>query len=147
MIKWHFGPLLLSLFVASFAVSAHHSRAAFFDMSKVVELEGEITRVQWRHPHVRYWIQADNAYGGAVWEMETTPPSLLEPLWHRAGRARGGYSGPRGRAALEGRRPCDGGQSRSAAGTGARSFCTRASHRAGRKTRSSGRFRNSTKRR
>jgi hypothetical protein len=78
MIKWYFGPLLLSSFLASFAVSAHHSRATFFDMSKVVELEGEITRVQWRHPHVRYWIQADSAYGGAVWEMETTPPSLLE---------------------------------------------------------------------
>lgn len=69
--------LLLSLFV-SFSVAAHHSRNAFFDMSQTVELEGEITRVQWRHPHVRYWIQADPEYGGAVWELETTPPSLLE---------------------------------------------------------------------
>lgn len=69
---------LLATFCLSFGASAHHSRPAFFDMSKTVELAGEITRVQWRHPHVRYWIQADAEYGGAVWEMETTPPSLLE---------------------------------------------------------------------
>jgi hypothetical protein len=24
-------------------------------MSRIVELEGQVTRVQWRHPHVRYW--------------------------------------------------------------------------------------------
>jgi len=70
--------LLLPIFPLSLGVSAHHSRPAFFDMSKTVELQGEITRVQWRHPHVRYWLQADAAYGGAIWEMETTPPSLLE---------------------------------------------------------------------
>jgi len=70
--------LLFLICMASFGVNAHHSRQTFFDMSQTVELEGEITRVQWRHPHVRYWIQADAAYGGAEWEMETTPPSILE---------------------------------------------------------------------
>ena len=69
--------LFLCCFV-SFGAGAHHSRATFFDMSRTVEAEGEITRVQWRHPHVRYWVQADPAYGGAEWELETTPPSLLE---------------------------------------------------------------------
>ncbi len=78
MTRWLTTVLLFSMFLASFGVAAHHSRATFFDMSRMIELEGEITRVQWRHPHVRYWIQADAAYGGAVWEMETTPPSLLE---------------------------------------------------------------------
>ena len=78
MLKRFTETLLFSMLLASFGVAAHHSRAAFFDMTKVVELEGEITRVQWRHPHVRYWIQADAGYGGAIWEMETTPPSLLE---------------------------------------------------------------------
>lgn len=71
------GSLLLS-FLASFGAHAHHSRPAFFDMSRTVEISGEITRVQWRHPHVRYWIQADAEYGGELWELETTPPSLLE---------------------------------------------------------------------
>ncbi len=71
---------LLSLLLVSFAGAAHHSRATFYDMSRTVELEGEITRVQWRHPHVRYWIQADSAYGGEEWELETTPPSILERM-------------------------------------------------------------------
>jgi hypothetical protein len=70
---------LLSLaFAAPSSATAHHSRVTFFDMSRTVELAGEITRVQWRHPHVRYWIQADPEFGGALWELETTPPSLLE---------------------------------------------------------------------
>ncbi len=78
MLRWLTKVLLLPMVFASFGVAAHHSRTTFFDMSRMIELEGEITRVQWRHPHVRYWIQADAAYGGALWEMETTPPSLLE---------------------------------------------------------------------
>ena len=78
MIKRFTETVLFSMVLASFGVAAHHSRATFFDMTKTVELEGEITRVQWRHPHVRYWMQADPAYGGEIWEMETTPPSLLE---------------------------------------------------------------------
>ncbi len=71
----------LSLFImliASSAISAHHSRTVYFDQTKLVEVEGEITRVLWRHPHIRYWVQADEAYGGALWELESTPPSILE---------------------------------------------------------------------
>lgn len=72
------GIYLVLIMLVPVVAAAHHSRATFFDMGQIVELEGEITRVQWRHPHVRYWLQADPAYGGAEWEMETTPPSLLE---------------------------------------------------------------------
>ena len=71
------GTLLLS-FIAPVGADAHHSRPAFFDMSQTVEIAGEITRVQWRHPHVRYWIRTDPEFGGDIWELETTPPSLLE---------------------------------------------------------------------
>lgn len=78
MMRIHAGIYLILILFAPAGTLAHHSRATFFDMNQTVELEGEITRVQWRHPHVRYWIQADPAYGGAEWEMETTPPSLLE---------------------------------------------------------------------
>ena len=76
--RYFFGAWLIVALLGPFGAGAHHSRATFFDMSRIVELEGEITRVQWRHPHVRYWLRADPAYGGAEWEMETTPPSLLE---------------------------------------------------------------------
>ena len=68
---------ILSLFFIH-NVSAHHSRSAFYDTTQLIQLEGEITRVLWRHPHVRYWMQADQASGGGLWELETTPPSILE---------------------------------------------------------------------
>jgi len=78
MLRYLASGALLLLTVASLNVAAHHSRPAFFDMSRTVEIAGEITRVQWRHPHVRYWIQTDAEFGGEIWELETTPPSLLE---------------------------------------------------------------------
>ena len=77
--------ILFIISITSLGVLAHHSRQAFFDMNQVIEVEGEITRVQWRHPHVRYWMQADAKYGGALWEMETTPPSVLERYGISAG--------------------------------------------------------------
>ena len=66
MIKWLTAAFVLSMLLATFGVAAHHSRATFFDMSRMIELEGEITRVQWRHPHVRYWIQAPTTRIGAA---------------------------------------------------------------------------------
>ena len=34
---------------------AHHSPSNY-DLGQVIEIEGEITRVLWRNPHVRIWI-------------------------------------------------------------------------------------------
>ena len=32
---------------------AHHSARITYDMDQVIEVEGEITRVMWRNPHLR----------------------------------------------------------------------------------------------
>lgn len=69
---------LTALLLPALEAASHHSRSTFYDLSQTVELEGIVTRVQWRHPHVRYWLQADPEYGGEEWELETTPPSILE---------------------------------------------------------------------
>ena len=66
---------ILATVLMPWTVSAHHSRTAFFDQSRIVEVEGVITRVLWRHPHVRFWMQTDE---GVQWELESTPPSILE---------------------------------------------------------------------
>ncbi len=75
--------ILLVFSLPPLAALAHHSRTAFFDQNRLVEVEGIITRVLWRHPHVSFWVQSDAAYGGALWELESTPPStdllLLAP--------------------------------------------------------------------
>lgn len=64
----------LLLLFAVFDVAAHHARATFYDSSQVVETEGVITRVIWRNPHTRFWLEDDQ---GNEWTLETTPPAML----------------------------------------------------------------------
>jgi len=46
---------------------AHHSVAGVYDPDQVIEVEGQVTRVFWRNPHVRFWIRDDS---GDTWEVE-----------------------------------------------------------------------------
>ena len=48
--------LLLGLMVTTTLVSAHHSRA-MFDTETLVAVEGVVTDVQWRNPHM--WVTLD----------------------------------------------------------------------------------------
>ena len=62
------------LLFANMDAAAHHSRATFYDSSRVVETQGVITRVIWRNPHTRFWLEDDQ---GNEWALETTPPAML----------------------------------------------------------------------
>ncbi len=58
-------------------VSAHHSRSRF-DMSEIVELEGELTIFSWRNPHVRIQVRTTDESGNDVyWDMEGDSLSIL----------------------------------------------------------------------
>jgi uncharacterized protein DUF6152 len=59
------------------AAHAHHS-AAIFDRSSIIELEGEITEVQWVNPHVRLKMRGA-VPGGAVheWDIESNSVSIV----------------------------------------------------------------------
>lgn len=59
---------------AVFEAAAHHSRATFYDSTQVAETEGVITRVIFRNPHTRFWLEDDQ---GNEWTLETTPPAML----------------------------------------------------------------------
>ena len=63
------------LVVVPAIASTHHSVSALFDRDTTIEVEGEITRVFWRNPHVRLWISDSD---GEVWEIETNDVNLLE---------------------------------------------------------------------
>ncbi|MDE0006042.1 MAG: DUF6152 family protein [Rhodospirillaceae bacterium] len=67
----------LAAFAAPFAC-AHHSIAVTFNLDEIVEIEGEITRVLWRNPHVRLNVRSMNDEGHATdWWMEGGAVSRL----------------------------------------------------------------------
>ncbi len=65
--------ITVSLTFLSFAplASAHHSIAVFFDRSIDVEVEGTVTDIFWRNPHVGLTLEVVNEQGETeVWELE-----------------------------------------------------------------------------
>ncbi|MGD2167941.1 MAG: DUF6152 family protein, partial [Gammaproteobacteria bacterium] len=57
---------------------AHHSVAGRFDTGSVIEVEGEITSVHWRSPHVEFTLDSTNEQGARVsWLLEAAAPSTL----------------------------------------------------------------------
>ena len=74
--------IVASLFFAVATVSAHHSAAASYDTTKHITLKGTVTRVEWKNPHVFYFIDAPDSGGKVVnWAIEA---STLNQLY-RAG--------------------------------------------------------------
>ncbi len=73
---------LCVMITASTQVGAHHGPVgapAFYDTDQLVVLEGELTEVFWRNPHVRFGLKVvDESGSEAFWELETGVPSQLE---------------------------------------------------------------------
>lgn len=71
--------LAAGLFLASAAgLSAHHVVTQFFDTSKLVTLQGTLTRVEWREPHVILRLETRSGSGSPVsWSVETRNPQGL----------------------------------------------------------------------
>ena len=60
------------------ATLAHHSVSVFFDQGTVSELDGTITRVLWRNPHVGFVLLANTEAGEEEWELESGSLGILE---------------------------------------------------------------------
>jgi hypothetical protein len=60
------------------ALVAHHSTAEY-DSTKVVEAEGEVTKVLWQNPHIRIEISTQRFDGVAqLWSLEGQNPTDLD---------------------------------------------------------------------
>lgn len=68
----------LALIAVAPVAFAHHSRVAMYDMNSTTEIEGEVTRIVWRNPHVRFWLESEVAGETVLWLVESTPPGTLE---------------------------------------------------------------------
>ncbi len=57
---------------------AHHSATAFFDRDRIVEIEGTITEVYWRNPHVGFKLDVVSDSGATEeWELEAGTTNTL----------------------------------------------------------------------
>jgi len=59
------------------AARAHHSVAGEFDVHKLVELKGVVTKVEWVNPHIYLWLDTRNAAGKVdSWHLECVPVGM-----------------------------------------------------------------------
>ncbi len=70
----------LAIAVLPVVASAHHSNAEY-DRDAIREIEGELTEVSWRNPHVRFTVRAPDADGQLHdWALETSTVYVLGRL-------------------------------------------------------------------
>lgn len=90
------------------AAQAHHSFAAEFLGDQTLTIEGTVSEVWFKNPHVRYYIKTETADGGSeTWDVRTSSPTILVRRgWNRETIAAGdrviveGYLGRDGRKLL-----------------------------------------------
>ncbi len=70
--------LALCLSMLPAVASAHHSIAVFYDRTTPGELEGEVTGVFWRNPHIRFRMNVVNDAGEVEdWTLEAADINAL----------------------------------------------------------------------
>lgn len=81
--RWTLGVGLLAVALVPSAW-AHHSQSEF-DLRAKVEVEGAVTRVDWRSPHVWIYVDAIDGKGQTVnWSLELpSPNTLMRRGWTR----------------------------------------------------------------
>ena len=75
----------LGLCLGSVPVLSHHSAAAAYDISKKITLQGKVTNLEWKNPHVFYYIDVADASGAVKnWSIEgSTPNQLYRNGWRK----------------------------------------------------------------
>jgi hypothetical protein len=72
--------LLVLLCVPPMA-DAHHSVASTFDVTNIIEVEGSVTSISWRNPHVRFTVGVREDNGEEeLWQIESNSVSILRRM-------------------------------------------------------------------
>jgi uncharacterized protein DUF6152 len=67
---------LVAVVLAHVPLWAHHSAAAEYDASKLLVLDGVVTKVEWSNPHVYFHIGVKDRSGALVdWYLEAASPN------------------------------------------------------------------------
>ena len=68
--------ILLGL-ISCNSINAHHSFAVEFTAEKTIEIEGVVSEIWFRNPHVRYYVDISDNNKVISWDVRTSSPSLL----------------------------------------------------------------------
>ncbi len=70
--------LLAGLCLLPLASLAHHAAQVTYHTDQIIEVEGEITSLVWRNPHIRFTMNVSGTEGGtAIWNVESIPVTRL----------------------------------------------------------------------
>ncbi len=70
--------ILAGLCLLPIASFGHHAAQVTYHTDQMIEVEGEITSLLWRNPHIRFTINASDAQGRtALWNVESIPVTRL----------------------------------------------------------------------
>ncbi len=71
---------ILLLIISPISGLSHHSVAANFDPSVTMEVEGTITGIFWRNPHVVFTLALTGENAGTEWTLETHSLSIMKRM-------------------------------------------------------------------
>ena len=56
---------------------AHHNMSAIYNLSDVVKVNGTLTKIDWRNPHIELDVDMKNGTEVQTWALEGPPPSFF----------------------------------------------------------------------
>jgi uncharacterized protein DUF6152 len=69
---------LTVMLISSSSLSAHHSFAAAYDLTKPITVKGTITRVDWGNPHISLFLNVKDKNGTVKeWGVDAASPAAL----------------------------------------------------------------------
>jgi hypothetical protein len=76
-----FSIVSLNLLIFTVSAFAHHSFAAQYDASQLMQFVGTVTKIEWTNPHARFYVDVKDAQGSVTnWNFELGPPLILRRL-------------------------------------------------------------------
>ncbi len=63
--------------LAGGSVWAHHNMSAIYDFNDRVTLNGTLTKIDWRNPHIELIVDMKSGQQVQTWSLEGPPPSFF----------------------------------------------------------------------